>query len=500
MGALPAAGAASGCLARAAHRAAGARRCCAAPALSSAAQRRRRSLPLCRAEPVEGEGSSTPTTGTTPPAADAPSAPSGAAANGGPEGAAAGGGGGGGGMGRAPVEGADRADLQIPKAVIEKLRYSVFGYNTLWVTSVDNYQESGVVFKGNLRAKDPAAAYEQMKERLKAELGDSWQIFLVEDKEEKPTAVVLPATAREGEMSKLTEVWLAVAFATLTCVTSLNSAGVPMLQFLVDPFHTALTAQDVTDALPLVGAFWLTLLAHEAGHRVAAARRGVGLYLPLIVPAGFGFLGSFGGITRFRGFVRDRAALLDVAAAGPAAGAAVSGGLLAAGLALSAAGLGDVTVDSAAFADSWSVALLAQAALGDALTNPEVRVSSLVVAGWAGLVVNALNCMPAGELDGGRISVALFGRRGATALGVLTTAALAISSFASTLAGYWILLLLALQRGPLLPCQQEIAPPSDPGQRRLGYALLVLPLLVLPPLPVELVLAVKNMAAPTLTF
>jgi membrane-associated protease RseP (regulator of RpoE activity) len=260
------------------------------------------------------------------------------------------------------------------------------------------------------------------------------------------------------------------------------------------------------EALPLAGTFLLTLLAHEAGHRVAAGRRGVSLYLPLLVPAGFGFLGSFGGITRFRGFVPDRATLLDVAAAGPAAGTAASGALLLAGLGLSAAGLGDVTVDSASFADSWSVALLVQAALGDALANPEVgggaaagrpaeaprlrrccaavepraapapgatpsgcwradapapwgkgallagggcagglgkpphclpashsigprsrtppytahqvRVSSLLIAGWAGLVVNALNCLPAGELDGGRISLALFGRRCAASAAV----------------------------------------------------------------------------------
>lgn len=54
--------------------------------------------------------------------------------------------------------------------VVEKLRYSVFGYDTLWVTSVDNYQENGVVFKGNLRTKDPAAAYEKMKAKLKVSM------------------------------------------------------------------------------------------------------------------------------------------------------------------------------------------------------------------------------------------------------------------------------------------------------------------------------------------
>lgn len=41
----------------------------------------------------------------------------------------------------------------------------------------------------------------------------------------------------------------------------------------------------------------------------------------------------------------------------------------------------------------------------------QVQVSSLFVAGWAGLTVNALNLLPTGELDGGRIALSLFGRR-----------------------------------------------------------------------------------------
>lgn len=36
----------------------------------------------------------------------------------------------------------------------------------MWVTSVDNYQQDGVVFKGNVRNKDPSAAYAKMKQRL----------------------------------------------------------------------------------------------------------------------------------------------------------------------------------------------------------------------------------------------------------------------------------------------------------------------------------------------
>ena len=38
-------------------------------------------------------------------------------------------------------------------------------------------------------------------------------------------------------------------------------------------------------------------------------------------------------------------------------------------------------------------------------------------AGWAGLIINAINCLPAGELDGGRTFLGLFGRRAASRMG-----------------------------------------------------------------------------------
>ena len=39
------------------------------------------------------------------------------------------------------------------------------------------------------------------------------------------------------------QVWLATLFALLTAVTTLNANGVPLLQFLVDPFHTEISTQ-----------------------------------------------------------------------------------------------------------------------------------------------------------------------------------------------------------------------------------------------------------------
>lgn len=74
-------------------------------------------------------------------------------------------------------------------------------------------------------------------------MGDKWQIFLLEDKEEKPTAVLLPSDAREGVLSPVTEIWLFVLFGAATVISSLQSAGLPVYQFLTNPFYTQITQQ-----------------------------------------------------------------------------------------------------------------------------------------------------------------------------------------------------------------------------------------------------------------
>ena len=49
-----------------------------------------------------------------------------------------------------------------------------------------------------------------------------------------------------------------------------------------------------------------------------------------------------------------------------------------------------------------------------------IPVHPLVVVGFTGMIVSALNLMPIGKLDGGRASAAVFGRRTSAVLGTLT--------------------------------------------------------------------------------
>lgn len=118
--------------------------------------------------------------------------------------------------------------------------------------SVENYEGDGVIFQGNVRGRDPAVSYAKMKERLKNRLSDKYQLFLLQDKDDKPTVIVLPDGAGSEKISRGQEIWLAIAFAIGTALTTVNAANVPVLQWLVDPYRTLITEEDWKEAVPFI--------------------------------------------------------------------------------------------------------------------------------------------------------------------------------------------------------------------------------------------------------
>jgi hypothetical protein len=55
--------------------------------------------------------------------------------------------------------------LSLSRDVVDRLRTTVFGYDSFFVTSVENYDANGVLFKGNLRGQ-PEASQAALKRRL----------------------------------------------------------------------------------------------------------------------------------------------------------------------------------------------------------------------------------------------------------------------------------------------------------------------------------------------
>lgn len=110
---------------------------------------------------------------------------------------------------------------------------------------------------------------------------------------------------------------------------------------------------------------------------------------------------------QIKSLVRSRTDLFDFSAAALAAGGATSLALFLAGLAASHGGAvaepGLLPVPAQLFQGSLLLGGIARLGLSaDALSHAQVFVSPLLVGGWCGLVTTALNCLPVGNLDGGR--------------------------------------------------------------------------------------------------
>jgi len=121
--------------------------------------------------------------------------------------------------------------------------------------------------------------------------------------------------------------------------------------------------------------------------------------------------------------------------------------------------------------------------LGDALKEgTQLSINPLVLWAWAGLLINAINSIPAGELDGGRIALAMWGRKVSSRLSSLTIGLLGIAALFNDVAFYWVVLIFFLQRGPIAPLSEEITDPEN-NYIGIGIAILLFGLLVCLPYP-----------------
>jgi len=143
-------------------------------------------------------------------------------------------------------------------------------------------------------------------------------------------------------------------------------------------------------SVPLFLAFLALQVVHEVGHWTVASARQVRLSPPTLIPSILTGITSI--LTNFRTLPRNREALLEIATAGPLVGMLASLGCLLVGTQLP---LADVT-------PALPIEIVRQSTLGLALLNPStteplVALHPLCVAGFIGLIVNALAALPTGS-------------------------------------------------------------------------------------------------------
>ena len=166
-------------------------------------------------------------------------------------------------------------------------------------------------------------------------------------------------------------------------------------------------------SIPLFICFMGIQLVHEAAHRLTAMAKGVKLSVPVFVPSLI--TGITTSVTTFKTLPKNKNDMFDISASGPLAGMVVSSFLLALGAKLT-------LISDPATLPALPLDILRQSTLGGAIIDNVLTGSLYVpegaptagitiplhpfgVAGYVGLIVNALALLPIGSKSFGNISL-----------------------------------------------------------------------------------------------
>ncbi len=371
-------------------------------------------------------------------------------------------------------------------------------------------------YRGSLVNEDTVAAYDQLAEAVRPygimplfrKDGDRQIILLI------PTLVVPGGAPR---------VWINVVMFIVTILgVMLMGVDVPASAQLAGSFPWRYLLSHILEGWPFALAMLGILFTHEMGHYIACRIYKVPATLPYFIPAPFlSPLGTLGAFIMMRGIPKNKRILFDVGVAGPLAGLIVTIPVLFLGLRLSHLGpIGSAGAAASGFLEGNSLFYLfaKYIVFGKLLPEPstlrglspvvywvryfltghpipynglDVQLHSVALAGWAGLLVTALNLVPVGTLDGGHVAYGLFGEKARrifpVAIGVLIALmflpvflTLSITAFnLSWLLWVFILFWLGNVRTTPLDDITEL----DPKRRALGFLVLFIFFLIFTPIP-----------------
>ena len=248
--------------------------------------------------------------------------------------------------------------------------------------------------------------------------------------------------------------------------------------------HPGLFASGFAFSLTLLG----ILLVHELGHYFACRAHRIDATLPWLLPAPT-LSGTMGAVIRIRSRIPGRNALMDLGIYGPLAGYAASVLAIAAGFLLS----GSSPARAYSSHDTISIVRfggqpLTIRAIHHVLLHwsphlPSFEVLAphpVLIAGWIGLFITALNLIPGGQLDGGHILFAISPRLHRFSTRLLPIALILAGLYCWAGWALWgLILLIPAMRHPRVPVEA----PLSPIRIALGIAGLALLLLTFTPTP-----------------
>jgi membrane-associated protease RseP (regulator of RpoE activity) len=367
-----------------------------------------------------------------------------------------------------------------------------------------------VRYRGQLYG-DSAAAYDQLADALRTY--EITPLFRLED--ERHVVLLMQGIVKPRPANLRVN----LLFMALT-VISVFMAGAwyvydgPPLSSFSDFYRIGI--EKILSGWPFAVSLLAILFAHEFGHFLVGRYHGAEVsfpyFLPLPFPGSFGTLGAF---IQMKSIPKNRRHLLDIGIAGPLAGLIVAIPILLYGLHISPVDRIPLVMpkDQGMTLEGNSILYmtLKYVAKGELLPQPanygglhpalywlryiftglplprggiDVQLSPVAWAGWAGLLVTALNLIPAGQLDGGHLIYVLRGRR-AVKLVPFILGALFLLGFIWT--GWWLWAFLIFIFGRFYAEPLDLITPLDPRRKALAILGVIIFLLVFTPVPLVLV-------------
>jgi membrane-associated protease RseP (regulator of RpoE activity) len=255
---------------------------------------------------------------------------------------------------------------------------------------------------------------------------------------------------------------LPVIHILLFVLTFITTAMAGAFQVGADPLSDA---SSIRAGFPFAVTLLSILLIHELGHYFLSKVHGVRATLPYFIPAPPILIGTFGAFIRMKSPPPSRRALFDVGAAGPWAGLLAAIPAVLVGLQWSEVRPLALNEGGLVLGDSILFSFLTRLALGTTPDDVTILLHPIALAGWFGFFVTFLNLLPVGQLDGGHVAYAMFGRwhRVVARLFVGLIAVLGFYGWQGWF--FWVLLLVLI--GVDHPPTRDSITPLD-GRRRVA--------------------------------
>ncbi len=364
-----------------------------------------------------------------------------------------------------------------------------------------------VRYRGRILNQDTAAAYDYLSDLLKGQ--NLTPLFRWDGS--RHAILLVKGLPKVSQSDPRINILLGVLTLASVLYTGAVSAGVNIPSSVLPALGAIFQA-----GWPFAASFLAILVAHEFGHYLVGRYHGVHVSLPyfLPLPAPISPFGTLGAFINMKEPPKNRRILLDIGIAGPLAGLVIAIPVLFIGLNLSTLNHLNLGQGQAIQMEGNSILYLVAKYMtfGKLLPAPitfgglnpilywikyfftglpaplgglDVMISPVAWAGWGGLLVTAMNLVPAGQLDGGHMLYVLLGRRGAQRVFPFIMGALILLSLAWPGWLIWVILLLLIGRVYAEPLDQVT--PIDSKRKWLAGLALVLFVLTFTPIPLTII-------------